>query len=372
MVIKSYPSDTSSVNNEMLFVMSDAKASDPVTYPNYRYVADVYVDAVLVARLKVVPDPIYYFGVFNVSDILRSYVGYGFNAGSNVVDYTVRRDYQVKFGEEVDDTLTTNILEDSTRYAFETYKPRPFTSSSVVANGLASNMPATIRYHEDEVWELIPYFSNVSGISNLSIAWKDAAGNTLGTDTVSNAAYAANTIRQANIGTGAFTKPSGTKYALITGAGVTLRVNFMCDSKYPAYTLAWLNPFGGYDSQSFGLVSKKSIEIERKEFGKLNYQIDASGVVSYQANNVYYGSKRAYASTVKMRLKLTSHLLNENEYTWLADLFISPDVYIYDGSKFIPVTITRNDYDYNNYKNSKLTALEFTIEFTDITNSQLL
>ncbi len=372
MTLHTFPSDTSSVNNEMLFVVSDAKATDPVTYPNYRYVADVYVDSVLVGRLKVVPDPTYSMGIFNVSDILRSYVGYGFNAGSNVVDYTIQRSYQVKFGEEVSDTLTTNILEDSTRYCFETYKARPFTSSSVVTNGLASNMPSVVRYHEDEVWELISYFSNVSGISSLSIAWKDAGGNTLGTSTVSNSSYAANTIRQANIGTGAFTKPTGTRYALITGSGVNLRVNFMCDGKYPAYTLVWLNPFGAYDSQSFGLVSKKTIEIERKDYGRLNYQVDASGVVSYQSNNVYYGSKKAYASTVKTKLKLTSHLLNENEYTWLADLFISPDVYIYDGSKFIPVTITRTDYDYNTYKNSKLTALEFTIEFTDITNSQLL
>ncbi len=372
MTIQTYPSDTSSVNNEMLFVMSDAKASDPVTYVNYRYVADVYVDAVLVGRLKVVPDPTYSMGIFNVSDILRSYVGYGFNAGSNVVDYTVQRSYQVKFGEEYGDTLYTNILVDSTRYCFETYKARPFTSSGVVTNGQASNMPAITRYHEDEVWHLISYFSIVSGISNLSIAWKDAAGNTLGTDTVNNAAYVANTIRQANIGTGAFTKPLHTAYALITGASVNLRVNYMCDAKYPAYTIVWLNPFGAYDSQSFGLVSKKTIEIERKDYGRLNYQIDASGVVSYKANNVYYGSKKGYASTVKTKLKLNSHLLNDNEYAWLADLFISPDVYIYDGTNFIPVTITRSDYDYNTYKNSKMSNLEFTIEFTDITNSQLL
>jgi hypothetical protein len=329
------------------------------------------VDAVLVARLKSVPDPTYSMGIFNVSEVLKSYVAYGFDASANVVDYTIRRDYLIKFGEEYSDTLYTNLLVDSTRYCFETYKPRPFTSSSVIAGGLASNMPSTVRYHEDELWHLIPYYSSVTGITDLTVTWKDSGGNTLGTDSVSNSAYVAHKIRQANIGKGAFTKPVGTSYALLTG-NLTLRVDFMCDSKYPAYTLVWLNPYGAYESQSFGLVSKKSIELEKKTYAQLNYRINSSGETSYQANNVYYGSKKGFATTGKTKLSLTSHLLNDNEYTWLADLFISPDVYIYDGSKFIPVMVTHSNYDYKTYKNSKLTPLQFEVEFTDTFNSQIL
>jgi hypothetical protein len=374
-VINTEPGNTVSVNNEMLFVVYEAtKANDEVTYPNYKYVCDVYVDSTLVGRLKAVPDPTYKRGIFNVAPILQSYVTYGLSASAATVDYTAKIAYRLKFGEEYSDTLYTNLLNDSSdREAYKTYAPKPFSSSAVISNGLASNMPSTVRYHEDELYHLIPYFRDSTGISDLTITWKNSSGSTISTDTVSNAGYTPKQIRQANIGVNAFTKPSGTTYALLTGP-VTLRVDFMCDAKYPAYTLAWLNPYGAYESQSFGMVSKKEIELTKKEFAQLNYRINSSGEVSYQANNVFYGGKKGYATNVKVRLNLTSHLLNADEYEWLADLFISPDVYVFDSvtSKFIPVTIAQTNYDYNNYLNNRLKPLQLSVEFADVYNSQNL
>ena len=122
-----------------------------------------------------------------------------------------------------------------------------------------------------------------------------------------------------------------------------------------------------------GYVSKKIIELTKKDFTQLNYRLNASGEVSYEANNVYYGGKRGYATNVKIRLSLTSHLLSSDEYEWLSELFVSPDVYLDDGTgKFIPVTIGANNYEYRTYKNSRLTPLQFDIEFGDVYNSQFL
>lgn len=76
----------------------------------------------------------------------------------------------------------------------------------------------------------------------------------------------------------------------------------------------------------------------------MNYRINASGEVSYEADNVYYGGKKGFATNGKTRLSMTSHLLNESEYTWLADLFISPEVYILlDTGKF-PAGYHRAEY----------------------------
>lgn len=51
-VLNSEAGNTSSVNNEMLFVAYEAtKATDPVTYVDYSYVCDVYVDSVFIERL---------------------------------------------------------------------------------------------------------------------------------------------------------------------------------------------------------------------------------------------------------------------------------------------------------------------------------
>ena len=121
-------------------------------------------------------------------------------------------------------------------------------------------------------------------------------------------------------------------------------------------------------------MSKKTKEISRKEFAQLPYQINASGVVSYDADGVLYGSRKTYNTVSEVKLNLNSHLLSDDEYTWLADLFSSSDVYMFDTvlDRFVPVTITDTNYEYRTYLNSRLTPLSFTIQFTDTFNSQYL
>jgi hypothetical protein len=369
LTILSNPSDTCSVSSEMLFIINeDTKANDEVTYPNYKYLLDVYVDAVLVARMLATPDPVNRFGIFDISKVLQDYVpAYGFDITTNKVDYDVRVAYTCKLGEEYSDTRYTNLVTDSERYAFRTYKARPFTSSAIIANGLASNMPSTVNVYTPSLYKIIPYFSNVSGVTDLTITYKDKNDATLSTDTVSNSDFTANKIRQFNV----TNSNSQTSYALLTGP-FSLRINYEC-SKFDSFTLVWLNPFGAYDSQDFWLVSKKSIVVEKKTYQKLPYQINVSGEVSYNDNGgVFYGSKRDFNSIVKTKMNLTSHLLNEDEYTWLSELFVSPEIYIYlAGTGFVPVSL-KGEYEYRNYMNSRLKPLEFAVEFSDDYNSQLL
>lgn len=372
-VLNSEAGNTSSVNNEMLFVAYEAtKATDPVTYVDYSYVCDVYVDSVFIERLIARPDPEFNRGIFDVSRALQPYCTYGFDASGNVVDYTARVAYQLKFGEQYGGTLYTNLLVDSSdRYAFKTYALRPFTSSAIITNGKASNMPTTVNWHKKD-WLLLSYFSNVSGISDLNIDYHNSAGSNYHNEAVVNSGDVSNLIRQVNLGNLLYSLTSA-EYLLITGAGVTQRVNLLCSPKYTPHLLVWLNPFGAYDSQTFGMVSKKTIELTKKDYQRLNYRINASGEVSYEADNVYYGGKKGFATNGKTRLSMTSHLLNESEYTWLADLFISPEVYILlDTGKFLPVTIGQNTYEFKSYKNSRLSPLQFDVEFTDGFNSQYL
>ena len=97
-------------------------------------------------------------------------------------------------------------------------------------------------------------------------------------------------------------------------------------------------------------------------------------MVSYDQDGVMYGSRRAYNTVTKVTMNLTSHLLSDEEYSWLADLFSSPDVYMYHETldRFIPVTISDTNYEYRTYLNSRLTPLSFNIQFTDTFNSQYL
>lgn len=370
MEFKTAAGNNSSISNEMLFVVYDSKSTDPTTYPDYAYVCDVYVNDELKARLISRPYPDTNMGVFDVSKVLMSYVEYGFKISTDIEDYDTRLAYKLKIGEQYDGTIYTNVLEDSNdRYAKKTYAIKPYLTSAILSNGLASDMPSTITQFGNPVnYLIIPYFSDVSGVTDLTVTYKDKNGNTLNTATLSNADFTANKIRQFNIEN----SDEDTAYALFTGP-FSLQVNYEC-SKYEVQTLVWLNKYGGYESQTFGMVSKKTIELDRKAYTQKDYQINASGVVSYSSNNVYYGGKKGYYTVVNTKMNMTSHLLSKEEYDWLADLFRSPDVYISDenNSYFIPVTIIESNYEHRNYGNSRLTPLNFSVEFTSKYNSQQL
>lgn len=390
--IQDAPGNKESVNDEMIFVVYESvKANDEVTYPDYRYVADVYVNSVFAARLKARPDPAYRFGVFNVSTILRSYVEYLFKANyANFTENsTARVSYEMKFGEEYNDTTYLNLLVDgSPRLAFKSYAVRPFDDSSViVTDKIASNIPNIqdastnkVYTYRSTKWFLFNLYSDTygGGTANPIVGLYDESGTLLDSQSITDSPVAENFLQvnagpQALISNGHITQATlnAASYMLISSYE-TVRVVFLCEGKYTPVTLAWLNPYGVYDSYDFGLVSKKQIELTRKEFSKLNYIINSTGVMSYSADGVFYGSKKGFATDVKTTLKLTSHLLSEAEYTWLADLFISPDVYMYDSvrAKFHPVVVTENNYDFRNYKNSKLIPLEFNVQFSDNYNAQ--
>ena len=385
MTILTAPGNESSVNNEMIFVTQDAKALDPVTYPNYKYVIDVYVDGDLKARLRATPDPVYSLGKFDVSVILRDYVpAYGLKANyANTTEtYDINVAYTCKIGEEYGDTLYTNLVTDSERTCYKTYAPRPFLDSDVIGtitDGIASNMPMTMTGYKSEKWKIIPTFSNVTGVFfTYGVIGSD--GSLISDEDLPYSGT--NNINQFNVGFQKAIANLALDQSDIDDAA-TVRIdldglqyyyiNLIC-SKYTPVTLAWLNPYGAYESQSFGLVSKKQNQVSRKEFAQLPYQVNASGVVGYDSNGVMYGSKKGYASNVKVSLSLTSHLLTDDEYTWLADLFNSPDVYFFSTTldRWAPCNIADSNYEYRTYKNSRLKPLQFTINFTDEYNSQYL
>jgi hypothetical protein len=392
LTILTAPGNESSVNNEMIFIIQEpTKSIDPVTYPNYKYILDIYVDGDLKARLRATPDPTYSFGRFDVSVILRDYVpAYGLKANyaNPTEEYDINVAYTCKLGEEYDDTLYTNLVTDSERTAYKTYAPRPFVDSDVItskAGYIFSNRPlgdgVNTVDHKANKWNLTPYFGNASGIT-ISYNFDDGEGNIIGAG--SSVSYnTAGVVKQINFGfqklTAGFTSAQKEQIARLVFdvddglSSIIYVVKYAC-TRYTPVVLAWLNPYGAYESQSFGLVSKKSNAITRKEFAQLPYQVNASGEVSYATNDVMYGSKKGYASTVKVSLALTSHLLTADEYTWLADMFNSPDVYFFSTvlDKWVPCMIGDSNYEYRNYLNSRLTPLQFTINFTDEYNAQYL
>ena len=100
------------------------------------------------------------------------------------------------------------------------------------------------------------------------------------------------------------------------------------------------------------------------------YRIGASGAVSYDSGNRYYGRRATYASQQKQRMRVTSDLLTDAEYVWLKELASSPETYLLLDGKFVPCTLTANSYDVRTHAANRLTALELDIEYDGDYNSQ--
>lgn len=242
--------------------------------------------------------------------------------------------------------------------------------------------PKRMTAYKDSKWQLMPFIDNVSGATiSCEFAWNGVIVGGGSVDFVYTGSVVGK-VMQCSVGFEKLAtalgltqeeKDSVDLLTITNNSSNVYAYNYVC-SKYTPVTLAWLNPYGAYESQSFGLVSKKSNDISRKEFAQLPYQVNVSGEVSYATNDVMYGSKKGYASTVKVSLALTSHLLSADEYTWLADMFNSPDVYFFSTvlDKWVPCMIGDSNYEYRNYLNSRLTPLQFTINFTDEYNAQYL
>lgn len=129
--VKTQPGTYYSVHGDLLYVVHEAtKANDPVTYPDYRYVADVYAGTELITRLKAYPQPDTKMGIFNISNILRNYVTPVFNPVADTLycqslasgDFNVSG--TVYFGEEYNFETFPALVTDTGRKFYNHYNGR--------------------------------------------------------------------------------------------------------------------------------------------------------------------------------------------------------------------------------------------------------
>jgi len=344
LTIQHNPRTYFSTQGDLIFTVVDiVKASDPVTYPDYKYVADIYVGATMVARLKSVPRPDNKIGIFNIANIVRNYITTTVNPanslsaqvlGNGEFNITVT----VKFGEEYDFVTYTNLTVDSARIYFNFYNGRLLGTLTNLA--AYAGKPATARPYATPIYDLalhcyLPYFNNSSGdIVTQVISYTPSGAvvatinNTIPSATIDNSMYIFDVSPAIlNALSAGFT--NGASYYTVDINGTVYRFNITAECAYETFTMHFLNRFGGFESRDFTKVSRKVLDIEKHDFGKLGYDMDSSGVITYKnANNVYNETRSVYSSQYKEKLTLNTDLLTDAEYTWVADLILSPMVFI--------------------------------------------
>jgi hypothetical protein len=381
--IQATPAAYSSVHDDLVYTVADTvKVADPVTYPNFKFIGDVYVGATLVARIIKVPDPVTGIGIFNIGPVLRSYLNTVFDPSPNILlsselgSGAFNVVVTMKFGEQYSDSSFLNLTTDSARTFFNNYNGRlvGITSSLVpFTNKVASNKPLIGQTLLSSTYQLLSYFPTSTSAVPIVVT-PTGGGSTLSTSVTPSAALNMLLINISPVALNAVAAgtitAATTKYTVLIG-GITYTFNIICETVYQPRTVHFLNQYGGFDTKIFPKVSRTTYTVTKADFGKLPYTVDGSGTVSWKsANGVYNESRSTYYSQFTEALALNSDLLTDQEYAWLSDLIFSPMIYIEDGGYLFPCVITDTTYEKVKAVNDDLTALTVNIEYGTQLNAQ--
>jgi hypothetical protein len=180
----------------------------------------------------------------------------------------------MKFGEEYGFTAFFALVADSSRTYFNNYNGRLIGATSSItalANKIATNQPTTANLLLSNSYYFISYFTtNTVGIS-YTVTPSGSGSGFSGTITpsFSNEMIIINVspiaLNAAHPGT---INAATTSYTVQVGSQ-TYTFKIFCESQYQTYMIHFLNQYGGFESKVFSKVSRKILEIQRQDFGKL-------------------------------------------------------------------------------------------------------
>ncbi len=388
------PSTYFSAHGDLIFtLLEDTKPFSSSLYPGYKYVCDIYVGGVQQARLKAFPRPDDKIGVFNIGNVIRNYLSVNFapTAANLRAQKVGENNFYVnvicRFGEEYGNVTYTNLIVDSQRTYYNHYNGRIIGQNTILSDYLDKAMtrrPYATPVYRDANYCFIPFLPTDDTTINLVINAYNGGGLVgtttqpfTPTSTSSNEQQLFNVSPAAiNAASPGFISSFVTHYTVqfsttnITDDSI-YRFNIVCEAKYEVFTIHFFNRFGGFESRDFTKVSRKTINIEKSEFGKLPYTIDSSGNLSYHnSSNVYNETKSVYSSQYKEKMTLNTDILTDAEYRWLEDIVLSPLAYVEVEGYLYPLVMTDNNYEHKKAVNDDLTNLTMNIEFGDRFNAQ--
>lgn len=389
--VNSIPEQYASLHDDLWFVVdSTNKASS-----NFKYVFDIYVDAVLVARIKQFPDVSSTKGIFNAGNIMRNYAQSYFTPNTIQDLFTgttnnIYKQFTIKYGEEYGGVTYTNLLE-QTYVAFNFYYPdfyNPAQSPTyfksylnkwltnrdlsnvecaftdklhigyMTASGVTTNVyPSVQLYNEDGTPNGSPVTTGTDprdAFSLLDIS-PAAINSWYGSTVIPSTAYA-----------------YGIKLHNGTSFGPETKVKLVCNPNYTPIALHFLNQLGGYDTMHFRLVNKESRQTESKQYegNKWRYNSSATAMRTYNDSNVINPGATKYVVEHSTSYKLRSNYLNVTDYNWLAELIQSPEVYFEQGGYYYPIVTMTSNWEEKKRIADKMFNLELDVQIANKKYSQ--
>jgi len=412
LTIPAFPITYSSANDDLVFTCLE---SSLYSQTNFKYICDIYIGGVSVAQLKSFPNPVSHYGVFNIGNVVRNYVQSNltllpYTAGIRVDKFPNHTVYvECKFGYEYGTNVAQYLnISSKTAYFSNTYNKRRTTNIlsnpilSYKKDNFATNRPAKTDVYVVTTANspvLIPFYNGVvypSSPQNITFKvanYKKDGTNTLSSTITSTGSAIDYTMIQLDLSAASLNAALGTTFiddntlyynvvATLNSAGGYFDVtspNFypFCETKFEVFTLVWLNQYGGYDSYQFSKKSKRQYDSEKKSFERIPYMIDSSnGLMSYvqrsgsSTSNVFVESSIVYDSKFKESMSFNTNILDEVTYEWLAELILSPSVFVVIDSAYVPVIVKETNYEFKKKVNDKIYNLAINVELNQQMNTQ--
>jgi hypothetical protein len=380
------PNNWQNLFNEIVIGVSGGNS----TQPNYQFLCDVNVSGQSnpVTRLTLPKQPLVGTVQINVADIVKNYVTFdfgGFNSTDIVPCVNSQAKYWLQLGEIYDNAsgvpviyanqtqfgtsgspkLGSNAIFDFldwTKTAFSPGKELKFTNQVSLND---NSYREKIRIGQQR---FLTFFDLGNLIHTVLLTVYDSQGTSLYTNTLGDLT-AASGIVALNIGEaflenlGATSYLSAASYYIVniinsaddTVFTKTIHIDNSC-ANYEVYRLHWLNSLGGFDAFNFTMVSTESVEIENKEYKKVQ-------ALGYQKTDRL---KTKYFTKLTERITLNSDLLTDAESAALEQLVVSPVVMLEtSATSYVPVNIVANNYVKRKYEQGRqIPNLQISIEYS--------
>jgi hypothetical protein len=383
---KQKPSSLSSLNEPLNFVVS----SDQTAQPNFKFIFELYRGATRIATFKRFPIPSTTIGVIDLQSYIRAYVNALVFKGSDSFlteisgQDTFWTEFVVKYGEEYGSPVTSylNLANSGTIKAYNYAKD----IESHLTNAALSNYENSFLTSRETRYTIqrgermfIPFWNNTGGSVTIEITEFNAVGLNNYTSLNSSAEYLLLAVGtdQINDYAGSSMIDSDSVYYTITvNEAKVFRFDLDCFNLYDSYHLVFLNRLAGFESVHFRGKSRKSVNVERKMFGKNPQTLHVSGadaemkVFEVGSSNVLRGNSQTSGVKKQYKYRLTSGFLSDQDFEWMSELVCSPMIYLERDGNYLPVKITSSNYDFLTRAADKLNPLEIEVEVLKNYNTQ--
>ena len=380
------PNNWQNLFNEIVVGVSGSNS----TQPNYQFLCDVNVSgqANPVTRLTLPKQPLVGTVKINVADVIKNYVTYDFGAFNSTA--LVKCDnsevkYWLELGEIYDNVsgvpvIYPNLAQYGTSgspklgsnaiFDFLDWSKTAFSTGKLlsISNQVSLNDNSYTETIKPNQQRFLTFFDLSNNIQIVELNVYDSAGvqifsNSFSTYTPQSGIVALN-IGDAFLdfmGASGFMSSAGSYRVQLKDSGddlvfsKTLNVDNSC-SKYQTYRLHWLNSMGGFDAFNFNMVSTERVEIDTKEFKKVQQ-------LGYSKTDRL---KTKYYTKYTENVSLNSDLLTDAEYAALEQLFLSPVVMLETSpTDYVPVNVIATNYVKRKYEQGReIPQLNLTIQYS--------